>query len=454
MDECVHPNKAGVGKQTHFQQNATISGKKSTQLTSRIAKRNFLQTGKEMPFELSFIPLEILLFISTIVVMVARRLRVPYAVGLVMTGILLAYVPLIPKIALSKDLIYVLFLPPLIFEAALYIHWKHLHNDLPLILVLATLGVIIAAGITTMGMHYLAKWGWGSAAIFGTLIAATDPVAVIAAIKEAKIKGRLPLLLEAESLFNDGTAAVLFGVTVLIVTGTNITIFDISLELLKTVLGGLICGAFVAAVVLVLAGRTNDHLVEITFTTLAAYGSFLLAEQFHFSGVLATITAGLMVGNIGPLGSITPRGREAVESFWEYAAFVINSLVFILIGLAESALHFSGAIIAILIAIALVTVGRACIIYLFGAIFSHTKYRILRNHQHVLFWGGFRGALALALVLGLPIQIPRYEEIITLTFAVVAFSILFQGLTINPLLHRLGLFPKQDIPNKIDSGEK
>jgi monovalent cation:H+ antiporter, CPA1 family len=406
-----------------------------------------------MPFELSLLPLGILLFIATIVVMLTSRLRIPYAVGLVGTGILVAFVPSIPKISLSKDLIYILFLPPLIFEAALYIHWKNLHTNFPVILILATLGVILAAGITMLGMHFLAGWEWASAAIFGTLIAATDPVAVIAAIKEAKIKGRLHLLLEAESLFNDGTAAVLFGITVLAATGGNISAMDVTLELLKTVVGGLVCGAFVAVLVLVLAGRTKDHLVEITFTTLAAYGSFLLAEHFHFSGVLATLTAGLMVGNIGPLGSITVKGREAVESFWEYAAFVINSLIFILIGVAESFLHFSGALQGILVAIVLVTAGRAIVIYSCCAIFSHSRYRVSKTHQHVLFWGGFRGALALALALGLPTQIPRYEEIITITFSVVAFSILFQGLTLNPLLHWLGLVAKKELPVNPDKPE-
>jgi CPA1 family monovalent cation:H+ antiporter len=418
---------------------------------------SFTEADLKMPTELTLLPLGFLLLIATLVVMLTNRLRIPYAVGLVVAGIALAFIPGVPKISLSKDLIYSLFLPPLIFEAALYIHWKNLRHDFSLILSLATLGVVLAAGITTLGMHFLAGWEWISAAIFGSLIAATDPVSVIAAIKEAKIKGRLNLLLEAESLFNDGTAAVLFGIIVLIASGTNVSALDVGWELIKTVVGGILCGALVAALLLVLAGRTKNHLIEITFTTLAAYGSFLLAEQLHFSGVLATLTAGIMVGNIGLLGSITAKGREAVESFWEYIAFVINSLVFLLIGMAETTLRFSGALKGVLIAIVLVTAGRALVIYAFGALFSHTRLRVSKPHQHVLFWGGFRGALALALVLSLSTQTPRYEEIVTVTFGVVAFSILFQGLTLKPLLHRLGLLPHKEIPlnsDKIDQEVK
>ncbi|HEX7555611.1 MAG TPA: cation:proton antiporter, partial [Leptolinea sp.] len=265
-----------------------------------------------MPFESYLITFGILLFIAALVIMLTNRLHIPYAVGLVITGVLLSFVPFIPKVTLSKELIYGLFLPPLIFEAALYIHWKNLRNDYPIILILATLCVILAASITTFGMHFIGKWSWASAAIFGTLIAATDPVAVMAAIKETKIKGRFLFLLEAESLFNDGTAAILFGIVISMVLGETVSGLDVTLMFLKTVFGGILCGAVVAVLALGLAGRTKDHLIEITFTTIAAYGSFLLAEHFQFSGVLATLTAGLMVGNIGPLGSISEKGREAV----------------------------------------------------------------------------------------------------------------------------------------------
>jgi CPA1 family monovalent cation:H+ antiporter len=201
------------------------------------------------------------------------------------------------------------------------------------------------------------------------------------------------------------------------------------------------CGAVVAGSVLLLAGRTKDPLVEITFTTIAAYGSFLLAEHFHFSGVLATLTAGLIVGNIGSLGAISDGGRVAVSSFWEYIAFVVNSLIFLLMGMQEAHQDFMTVLFPIAIAIAFVTVGRAVSTYLCCAAFMGSSLRVETNYQHILFWGGLRGALALALALGLPLELPHRDEIVAVSFAVVAFSIFVQGLTITPLLRRLGEIP-------------
>ena len=220
--------------------------------------------------------------------------------------------------------------------------------------------------------------------------------------------------------------------------GQEITSLGITLMLLKTIGGGIVCGAAVAVGALLLSGRTDDHLVEITFTTVAAYGAFLLAEHFGMSGVLATITAGLIMGNFKSLITISDRGKEAVHAFWEYAAFVANSLIFLLIGMHEAHQNFVAIWIPAGTAIALVTLGRAAAIYPCCLIFSRTSLRIAMKHQHVLFWGGLRGALALALALGLPPGIAQREEIITISFAVVAFSVFVQGLTITPLLHRMG----------------
>jgi CPA1 family monovalent cation:H+ antiporter len=273
--------------------------------------------------------------------------------------------------------------------------------------------------------------------VFGTLIAATDPVSVIATFREAKAHGRLLLLVEAESLFNDGTAAVAFGVVIALAAGQHLTSIEITAMLLKTIVGGTLCGAAVAFGSLLLAGRTDDHLVEITFTTVAAYGSFLLADHFGLSGVLATITAGLVMGNFKSFKSFSERSKEAVQAFWEYAAFVANSLVFLLIGMHEARQNFAAIWLPALIAIVLVTLGRAMAIYPCCLIFSRSSLRVTGKHQLVLFWGGLRGALALALALGLPPTIPLREQIITISFAVVAFSVFVQGLTIVPFLRRM-----------------
>jgi len=384
----------------------------------------------------------LLLLVAAVVAMLTRRLRMPYSVGLVAAGILLAILPFSPKVSLTKDLIFTALLPPLLFEAAFYIDWDQLRRDLPVVATLATLGVVLSASVTAAGMHYLAGWEWTAALVFGILIAATDPVSVIATFKEAKVRGRSLVLVESESLFNDGTAAVAFGVAVAIAAGRHPGSLEVAALLLKTIGGGIACGGAVALVALLFTGRTDDHLVEITFTTVAAYGAFLLADQLGLSGVLATITAGLVMGNFKALGTVSDRGKEAVQAFWQYAAFVANSLVFLLIGMHEAHQNFLAIWAPAVTAIALVTLGRAVATYPCCLGFSRSALRVTGNHQHILFWGGLRGALALALALGLPPELPLRETIIAISFAVVAFSVFVQGLTMAPFLRRLGEIPR------------
>ena len=388
-----------------------------------------------MTLELS--QLGLLLFISSVVAMLTRRLRMPYTVGLVLAGMALYLFAFRLTLNLSKGLIFYVFLPPLVFEAALYIRWRELKRDLPVVGSLATVGLVAAAAVTAVGMHYAVHWAWSSATVFGVLIAATDPVSVIAMFKEAGVKGRLRLLVEAESLLNDGTAAVLFVVALGIAAGNGFDVLHVGATLLLTIGGGVVCGAATGFVLMFLAGRTSDHLVEITFTTLAAYGSFYLAEHFHFSGVLAALAAGLVAGNYGRLGSISKAGHSAVESFWDYVAFVVNSLIFLLIGTGETQQNFGALWWPALVAILLVTLGRAVAIYPICALFGGSGLKVDMRHQHVLFWGGLRGALALALALGLPPDLPLRDDIVTVSFAVVAFSIFAQGLTMTPLLRKL-----------------
>ncbi len=383
----------------------------------------------------------LLLLIAAVVAMLTRRLKLPYSVGLVLAGILLAVLPFAPDIQLTKGLIFTALLPPLLFDAAYSIDWNQLRRDLTVVVALATLGVIFSAAITAAGMHFLANWQWMSALVFGALIAATDPVSVIATFKEARAHGRLLVLIEAESLFNDGTAAVAFGVVAALASGQHLSPPGISAMLAKTILGGIFCGALVALAALLLAGRTDDHLVEITVTTVAAYGSFLFADHFGLSGVLATITAGLVMGNFMALKTISERGKEAVQAFWEYAAFVANSLVFLLIGMNEARQNFPAIWIPAILAIILVTLGRAMAIYPCCLLFSRSSRRVSMKHQLVLFWGGLRGALALALALGLPPALPLREEIIAISFAVVAFSVFVQGLSMAPFLRKMGEIP-------------
>ena len=383
----------------------------------------------------------LLLFVAAIAAMVTRRLGLPYTVGLVLAGVGLAFLPVMRHVQLSKDLVFSVLLPPLVFEAALEMRWREFKADLLVVVVLATVGVALAAGVTAVGMHYGVGWAWSTAVLFGILIAATDPVSVIATFKEAGVTGRLRLLVEAESLLNDGTAAVGLSVVLAVVSGDTPGPTTILQMLVFSVGGGIAIGAAAAFGLMLFAGRSTDHLVEITFTTLAAYSSFLLAEHFHCSGILATLTAGLVVGNFGRFGSRSPTGRAAVESFWEYITFVANSIIFILIGARTAEQPFSEIWFAALIAIALVLVGRAVAIYPVCAAFNFGRRPVEMRHQHVLFWGGLRGALALALALGLPDSVPQRDTVIAVAFAVVAFSIFVQGLSMTPLLRALQQLP-------------
>ena len=392
---------------------------------------------------LSIERIEILLLIAAVVAMLARRLRVPYSVGLVFAGIALALLPFSPNIILTKQLVFTAFLPPLIFEAAFQLRWRDLRKDLPVILTFATVGVLLSAAATALGMHYLGRWSWISASVFGVLIAATDPVSVIATFQDARVHGRIRLLVEAESLFNDATAAVAFTIVLVFASGESIGALGVTKTLAIVIAGSIVCGMLVAGLALLLTGATDDHLIEITFTTVAAFGSFLLAEHFRLSGVLATLTAGLIIGNVGHL-AIAAKSRAAVEEFWEYAAFVANSLIFLLIGMRLANQNYVFVLFPALLAILIVTLGRALAIYPLSLLFARSSLRITGRHQHILVWGGVRGALALALALGLPPEIAGREAIIKVAFAVVAFSIFVQGMTIKPLMKRLGEISPDD----------
>jgi CPA1 family monovalent cation:H+ antiporter len=387
-----------------------------------------------------------LLIVAILVALAARRLHLPYTVGLVATGMVLAFLPLPPGPVLTHDFIYVVVLPPLLFEAAISIRWHELRRDMLPVLVLSTLGVAISALAVAGGMMGLLGWPAAAALVFGVLIAATDPVAVIAMFKNLGLKGRLRLLVESESLFNDGVAAVLFALALAWATAPDTApgIGPAILSLVTTAGGGVIVGAGVGIAAIAIAGRTVDHLIGAAVTTAAAYGAFLLAEHWHFSGVLATVSAGLLVGNPELLGgrarqAFSMQEREFIHGVWEFAAFIANSFVFLLIGVTVAGIPFADfGFGPILTAIALVLAARALTVYPLSLPFRSTRWAIPLREQHVLWWGGLRGALALALALSLPATMAYGDAIKIMTFGVVVFSVVFQGVTMPLLLRKLG----------------
>jgi len=391
----------------------------------------------------SLAPIGILLMVACLMAMLTRRLGLPYIVGLVVAGFLIALLPESPDLPLSRALIFNVLLPPLVFEAALQLDWQRFRAELPLTLTLAFLGVAIATLVVAAGMHWIVGWSWIGAALFGVLIAATDPVSVIASFREMGCLPRVSMVVEAESLLNDGVAAVGFAVLSAIAAGASPSTASVLPAFLWTLGGGVTIGLLVSAAILLIVGRTSDPLVEITLTTIAAYGSFLIAEHFHASGIISALTAGLLVGGAGRR-FISEEGHQRVRWAWDYFAFLANSFVFILIGMnvANQPLHRLGSGAAA-VAILLVLGGRAVSIYPLSALFRWSRWRLEPRFQHTLFWGGLRGALALALALAVPAQVPERNAIILTAFVVVAFSILVQGLTMPWLIGRLKLARKQ-----------
>lgn len=385
--------------------------------------------------------LEILLVAAAFIVLISRKIRIPYTVGLVLGGAVLASLGILDGVSFTKDLVFGVLLPPLIFEGAFFIEWKQLRVELLPVLVLATVGVLVTAAVVTTGMYLAGTWSFAAALLYGALISATDPVSVIALFKELKTHGRLRLLVEAESLFNDGAAAGLFAVAMLTTEGAHPSISLVSTAFVQEVGGGLLTGVVVGIVAVFCVRRTMDHLVQLTFTATAAFGAFLAADYLHFSGVLAVLVCGLIVGTLGEIGCDDPDGRIAVNAFWEFGAFVANLIVFLLIGAREHDLwevmvHHIGLVG---LGIAFTLLGRIVSVYGLSACFCRSRWKIDLRHQHVLVWGGLRGALSLALALSLPEGFAFREEIIAVTFGVVAFSLIVQGMTMAPLMRRLKL---------------
>ena len=388
---------------------------------------------------ISLAPIGALLLVSCLIAILTRRLGLPYIVGLLVAGFLIALLPISPEMPLSRELMFNILLPPLVFEAALQLDWRRFRRELPLTVTLAFGGVGIAAAVVAGGMHYLAGWSWIGASLFAVLIAATDPVSVIASFREMRCDPRVSMVVESESLLNDGVAAVGFALVAAVASGASPGITAIAPAFLWTLAGGALVGLSVSGAILLVVGRTDDPLVEITLTTIAAYGSFLLADYLRASGIISALAAGLLVGS-GGTRFLSSEGRDSVRRAWEYFAFLANSFVFILIGMTEANQPLGNLRSAsVAAAILLVLAGRALAVYPLALLFRSSRWRLPASYQHTLFWGGLRGALALALALAVPENVPERDAIIVTAFVVVAFSILVQGLTMPWLIRHFGL---------------
>ena len=387
----------------------------------------------------------ILFVVATTVAVIARRFRLPYTAALVLAGLLLGSVHVLNPPHLTQALLFSVFLPGLLFEAAFHMDFQAFWRDRFTILGLAAPGVVAAITLTTVFLTRLFNaFGlvrdidWRDALLFSAVVAATDPVAVVALFKKLNAPARLTLLIEGESLLNDGTAIVLFSLVLALVSGQQWSASSLAVDFGKIVGGGAVLGGIIGAGAGLLMRRIDDPMIEITLTTIAAYGSFVVADQLGYSGVIAVVVAGMVCGNYGARTGMAPSTRVAAEVFWEYTAFALNSVVFLLIGFEVPLASLAASWPAILLAYLAVTVARGGVIVGMAALGHRRTDAIPSRWAVVLTWGGLRGALSMVLALSLPMSVHR-PLLVTMTFGVVLLSILVQGLTMAPLLRWLGI---------------
>lgn len=379
-----------------------------------------------------------LLLIASIVAIVVRRFRIPYTVALVVVGLLITFQSPI-EIRLTPELILALFVPPLVFEAAFQLNASEFVRNLPRILLFAVPGVVITMLIVGGIIAWMTPLGLPLALIFGAITAATDPVAVVALFRTLGVPKRLEILLEGESLLNDGTAIVIFRLAVAAALAGQFDLFQGISEFITVAVGGAAIGLVLGLIISRLIARVDDYLIETTLTTVLAFGSYVIAERLHFSGVLAVVTAGLVNGNIGPRG-MSPTTRIVLFNFWEYIAFLVNSFVFLLIGVQVNIPELLAAWQPILWAISAVLIARIVVVYGLSWVGNRFAEPIPPRWQHILTWGGLRGAISLALVLSLPAALNDSRALLrVMTFGVALFTLLVQGTTMAMLMRRLGI---------------
>jgi CPA1 family monovalent cation:H+ antiporter len=409
----------------------------------------------------------ILLFVAGGVGLVVKKFgRMPYTVALVVVGLVISLLDfeIIRPIVLTKDIIFLIFLPPLLFAGAYHLQLTDLAANWRSILLFSVPGVVVSTIIVGVGLAWLTGLPLMYALLFGALISPTDPVSVLAVFREVGAPKRLRVIMEGESLFNDGTGVVLFAVLLAALTGGEdlsfwgllagglpgpagaVSILNVGVKFILVGAGGIAVGLVTGWAANFVLKPVNDHLWEVMATVLLVYGTYVLAEAVHVSGVIAVVVAGLMVGNFGRAECMSERTRETVADFWAVNDFLINSILFLMIGL-EMQVYRPQNVLAhwwpIVAAAILILGARAVNVFWATAL---RNFMVRRRYERipwrwsvVLFWGGLRGSIPIALVLGLAADFPHRELLFSLTFMFVLFSLIVQGVTMAPLLRLLGV---------------
>jgi Na+:H+ antiporter len=387
----------------------------------------------------------LLLMAACAVALVVKAVPVPYVSALALVGLLAGLLLGPGHVELTHSLILFVLLPGLLFEAAFNLSWRELRANLVAVVALATLGVLLTTAVVAIVGHLALGLAVPVAILFGTMVSPTDPVAVVAVFRRLGVPARLVNLVESESLFNDGTGVVLFTVALAATQAAPAGPAAVAWDFLRLTAGGLGLGLGVGLLLSFITSRIDDFPVEITLTAIGAYGSYLLAETLHVSGILAVVAAGLVLGNLGRPRAMSARTQEAVTLFWEYVAFLLNSVVFLLVGLDVPWSGVRNQLAGIAAAAVITLLARAVAVYGVLGLLHPLPWRIGYRWQHLVVWSGLRGAVAVALALSLTPTSSQFDTVRALVYGVVLVSILLQGSTIGPLA-RLLLREEQPAP--------
>ena len=399
--------------------------------------------------------LTILLAVALLLI-AAQFTRVPYPILLVVGGLGLGFVPGLPSIELPPDVVLVALLPPLLYSAAYFTPLRELRRNVKAIATLA-IGLVLATMIGVAAVaHQVLGFGWAEAFALGAIVSPTDPVAATAIARRLNVPSRIIAIVEGESLINDGTGLVAYKFAVAAVVAGTFSLAEASGEFVLTVLGGIAVGIAVGAVIAFVRRRINEPAVEVTIALFSGFFGYLPAEALGVSGVLAAVTVGIYMGRLTSVLT-TPTTRIQGNAVWEIVQFLLNSALFILIGLqlpsaidgldgiSTAELLRNGALIA-----ATVIVVRLLWVFPFTYLPRVLTPRLRRGSAPpwrgtvIVAWTGMRGAVSMAAALALPLitdtgdPLPHREEIIFLTFSVILVTLLLQGLSLPYLIERLG----------------
>ena len=392
----------------------------------------------------------ILLLVATGVALVSRRLRIPYIAGLVLAG--LAITELLPhRIRLDSSLIFNLFLPILLFEAALNTDISRLRSTIKPIALLAGPGILLCAGITSVLLKLELGLDWIPASLVGVMLSITDTALVIAVFKEVSaVPHRLVTLVEGESLLNDDVALVLFSLILTVYTTGSLSPLDVVQEFLFVIIGGALVGIALGYLSIGLLTQADDPLGSILLTVAIALGAFQAGQFLHVSGVVAVVVAGLIVGNFEHSQVTSASTQVTLFSFWEYAGFGVNTFIFLLIGLEINVITLWETLPAVLLAFIAYQVGRALTVYPLLSLVPFFDRPIPMRWRHVLFLGNIKGSLSTALALSLPLALPGREKLIAIVLGVVLLSLVGQGLTLPWAVRRLKLSYRSESHQQIE----